>query len=99
MRGGHGMSGVLERLLGNKSRSHAKSYFIGLERGRLWAEDYADYFELREWSEQNPAEFDDLVLPHSETDHYRILVSETPIEWQDYLRGWIDGVRQIRERF
>ncbi|MCI0503657.1 hypothetical protein L0Y65_03000 [Candidatus Micrarchaeota archaeon] len=93
------MSGVLERLLGIKGRSHAKSYFIGLERGRVWAEDCADYFELREWSELDVGEFDDLVLPHNETDHFRLMLSETPIEWQDYLRGWIDGVRQIREKF
>jgi hypothetical protein len=93
------MSGVLERLLGNKGSGHAKSYFIGLERGRLWAEDCADYFELREWSELEADEFDDLVLPHDETKHFRIIHSETPVEWEAYLKGWIDGVREIRQRY
>ena len=93
------MSGVLESLIGNKSKSHAKSYFIGLERGRLWAEDCADYFELRQWSELSAGEFDDLVLPHDETDHFKVLVAETPLEWQDYLKGWLEGVREIRQKF
>lgn len=93
------MSGVLDRLLGNKSQGHAKSYFIGLERGRLWAEDRADYFELREWSELDADEFDDLVLPHDESEHFHIIRSETPVEWEAYLKGWIDGVKEIREKF
>jgi hypothetical protein len=93
------MSGVLESLIGKKFRSNAKSYFIGLERGRLWAEDCADYFELREWSELRANEFDDLVLPHDEGDHFKVLVAETPLEWQEYLKGWLDGVREIRQKF
>lgn len=93
------MSGILERLVGNRSPGHAKSYFIGLERGRLWAEDYADYFEMREWSELDAGEFEDLILPHGESKHFHLIRADTPIEWEAYLRGWIDGVREIRERY
>ena len=93
------MSGVLDSLLHDKSRSDAKSYLVGLERGRIWAEDHADYFELREWSEQDADKFEDLVLPHKETQHFRILMMETPLEWSAYLKGWIDGVKEIRRRY
>ncbi|MFN7991351.1 MAG: hypothetical protein U0R44_04310 [Candidatus Micrarchaeia archaeon] len=93
------MSEILERLLRNRDASSAKSYFIGLERGKIWAEDHADYFEIREWSELDATEFDDLILPHKESNHYKILRSETPLEWQDYLRGWIDGVREVYRKY
>ncbi len=93
------MSGVLERLLGNKASSEAKSYFVGLERGRIWAQDHADYFELREWSEEEAGDFEDLVLPHNEAHHFRLMTAETPLEWGAYLKGWIDGVREIREQY
>ncbi len=93
------MSDVLEGLLRNRDHGSARSYLIGLERGRIWAEDHADYFELREWSEQDAKEFEDLILPHDEKDHFRVLHSETPIEWEEYLRGWLDGVREIRQRY
>ncbi len=93
------MTEILERLLRNRSSSSTKSYFIGLERGRIWAEDQADYFEMRQWGELDAAEFDDLVLPSNEERHFRILRSETPLEWEDYLRGWLDGVREIVRRY
>ncbi len=93
------MTEILERLLRNKCASSTKSYFIGLERGRVWAEDQADYFEMRQWSELEAAEFDDLVLPQNEERHFKILRSETPLEWEDYLRGWLDGVREIVRRY
>jgi hypothetical protein len=93
------MSDVLEGLLKNRNAGSARSYFIGLERGRIWAEDCADYFELREWSEHDADDFDDLVLPHDENRHFRILHTETPIEWEQYLRGWLDGVREIRQKY
>lgn len=93
------MTEVLERLVRDKSPSEAKSYFIGLERGRVWAEDCGDYFEIRQWSELSAEDFEDLILPSREGEHFRILVSETPLEWVAYLRGWIDGVKEIRSRF
>ncbi len=93
------MSEILEGLLRDRCDSESKSFLIGLERGRLWAMDRADYFELREWSEQNPHEFEDLVLPHGENDHFRVLRSETPLQWDAYLRGWISGVREIRGKY
>lgn len=93
------MSGVLERLLRDKDSSEAKSYFIGLERGRIWAEDYADYFELREWSEEDATRFEDLILPHNEVKYFRLLTMETPLEWNAYLKGWIDGVKEIRQKY
>ncbi|MEW6722500.1 MAG: hypothetical protein AB1324_04510 [Candidatus Micrarchaeota archaeon] len=93
------MSVVLEKLLRNKDCSEAKSYLIGLERGRIWAEDYADFFEMKEWSESRADEFEDLILPGREGDHYKILHAETPLVWNSYLRGWIDGVREIVKRY
>ncbi|MEW6036427.1 MAG: hypothetical protein AB1529_07490 [Candidatus Micrarchaeota archaeon] len=93
------MSEVLERLLRDKSSSDAKSYLIGLERGRIWAEDHADYFEMREWSEQEAGEFDDLILPHQEERQFRLLRSETPLEWTSYLKGWLEGVREVVKRY
>ena len=93
------MSGVLESLLGDRADTESKSYLIGLERGRLWAEDRADYFELRQWSEITATEFDDLVLPHDEREHFTIMHSETPLRWEAYLKGWIEGVREIRQKY
>ena len=93
------MSGVLDGLLRDRAPSEAKSYFIGLERGRVWAQDSADYFEMRQWSEERAEEFDDLVLPGTEERHFRVLMTETPLEWAAYLKGWIDGVREIRAQY
>lgn len=86
---------IIERLLRNKHSSDAKSYLVGLERGRIWAEDNADYFEMRHWSEADPREFDYLVLPRGEDTYFTILKRDSPLEWDQYLKGWIDGVRQI----
>ena len=86
---------IIERLLRNKHSSDAKPYLVGLERGRVWAEDSADYFEMRHWSEANPREFDYLVLPKGEDTYFRVLGKDSPLEWNEYLKGWIDGVRQI----
>lgn len=89
------MSGILERLLGDKSASTSKSYFIGLERGRIWAEDYADYFEVREWGEKKVDDIADLILPDSEDFHLRLLGNETPLELDAYIRGWLAGVKEV----
>ena len=89
------MSDIIEALLRNKHSSDAKSYFVGLERGRIWAEDYADYFEMRQWSEMSYLEFDYLVLPRGEDTHFKVLGRDSPLEWNEYLRGWIDGVKQV----
>ena len=88
------MSGVIESLLKIKHRSKSKSYFIGLHRGKIWAEDHADYYERKEWGKLDHKEFDRLILPHNETDHFAKLNVETQLEWDEYLRGWIDGVRE-----
>jgi len=87
---------IIGKLIRNKDRSQAKSYLIGFERGRIWASDYADLLQAREWGEENHAEFEDLVLPDNEVDEYHILNSVTPLEWRDYLKGWIEGVRESR---
>jgi len=91
------MSGIVEALKRNMQRSDAKSYFLGRERGMFWAEG-ADYFEMREWSEADIGEFDELVLPHEEGMHFTILSSETPLEWQAYLKGWLEGVKAAKRR-
>jgi len=80
--------------LGNKARSSSKSYFVGLERGRIWANDYADYFEVKEWSDLAGEDFTRLNLPDSEELHFKMLGSETPLEWDDYLQGWLAGVKE-----
>ncbi len=90
------MSAVIETLIRNRDVSEAKSYLIGLERGRTWAEDYADYFEIRRWSELKDGE---LVLPPYEELHLRALSNKTPIETAAYFRGWRDGVREIRRQY
>ena len=92
------MGDIIDRLSGNKDSSSSKSYFIGLERGRTWAED-ADYFELRQWSEMTAEQFDDLTLPEGETDQFMILNNSTSLEWKEYLKGWLEGVKEIRKKF
>jgi hypothetical protein len=89
------MSDIIEGLLRIKHSSDAKSYFVGLERGRIWAEDSADYFEMRQWSESRHSEFDYLVLPRGEDTYFSVLKRDSPLEWTEYLRGWIDGVKQV----
>ncbi|MEW6748811.1 MAG: hypothetical protein AB1295_03840 [Candidatus Micrarchaeota archaeon] len=88
------MSEVLERLLGNEGASEAKSYLIGLERGRIWAEDYADYFELREWAELS--EDGEPILPSDEDLHLRLLMRESALSIDAYVSGWLAGVREVR---
>lgn len=92
------MSGILEKLLGDKSTSTSKSYFIGLERGRVWAEDYADYFEVKEWGEKNLEDVTDIILPNSEDLHFRLLGNETPLELDAYIKGWLAGVKEIARK-
>ncbi|HID73304.1 TPA: hypothetical protein EYP38_05165 [Candidatus Micrarchaeota archaeon] len=89
------MSHIIERLKENTDSSEAKSYTISLERGRIWAEDIADYFELREWSENDPEGLEAHDLPHEEGGYFLKLAGETPLEWEAYLEGWLDGVKEI----
>jgi hypothetical protein len=93
------MSELIDGLLRNRDASDAKSYFVGLERGRVWAEDHADYYEMREWSQVSHSEFDYLVLPHGEDRHFQVLGKDSPLEWNEYLRGWIEGVKQIVKEY
>ena len=93
------MQEMVERLLRNKEGGENKAYFIGLERGRIWASGDADYFEMKEWSGVRDDEFDDLVLPPTEKLHYEVLSAESQLEWKAYLRGWLDGVREVSESY
>ena len=90
---------ILERLMKNQDNSKSKSYFIGLERGRIWAENYADYFDMRQLAELNSQEVSDLVIPTEEERHFHIINSETPLEWTAYLKGWLEGVKEINQRY
>lgn len=90
------MSGIIEKLVQNRDVSEAKSYIIGLERGRTWAEDCADYFEIRMLSELKDEEF---ALPQPEDIHLKAICSRTPIEISSYLKGWRDGVKEIRRQY
>ncbi len=90
---------VLESLVRIKDLSSSKSYFTGLERGRIWAENHADYFEIREWSEANHEEFDDLILPGREREEFYMIDSQSRMDWRAYLKGWLEGVREIREKY
>ncbi|VVC03828.1 Uncharacterised protein [Candidatus Bilamarchaeum dharawalense] len=94
---GDKMSGIIKSLLKITGSSSSKSYFVGLHRGRIWAEEYADYFEMKEWSDMDHEEFDKLLLPHNEKLHFTLLNQESPLEWQEYLRGWIEGVKEIAD--
>lgn len=93
------MSELINSMVKNKDASESKSYLIGLERGRVWAEDYADYFDMRQWSESDASEFEDLILPDDEGTHFKLLGAETPLIWTSYLKGWLDGVKEIVERY
>lgn len=92
------MSEMIERLARIKAASTSKSYLIGLERGRMWAEDVADYFQRREWSELVMDNFEDAVLPNGEEDHFHVMGAETKLEWEAYVRGWLEGVKEIHRK-
>jgi len=90
------MDKVLDSLVRNKTDSAMKSYLVGLERGRIWASaESRDYYERREWSELNPEEFEDNVLPEKEELHFRVLQAETPLDWESYVKGWVAGVKEV----
>ena len=89
---------LINRLLGNNANGDKKSYLIGLERGRIWASEDADYFTMREWGDIDPRELE-AVLPHEEEMHFRILSDESPLEWEAYVKGWIEGVKEIASRY
>lgn len=93
------MDEMVEKLLRNKDNSETKSYLIGLERGRIWASDHADYFEMRQWSETVMEELDELVLPPKEDMHFKVLGAESPLELESYFRGWLEGVKEIAETY
>jgi hypothetical protein len=88
------MSDVKEMLVRLKAASVSKSYLIGLERGRVWAMDSADFFELRQWKDFGGDDFANISLPGAEEAHYHVLKAETALEWGQYVRGWIDGVKE-----
>lgn len=90
------MSFIIESLVRNREASEAKSYIIGLERGRIWAEDCADYFDMRRWCDMPDADF---ALPEGEETHLRSLRVKTPLETDAYVRGWREGVREIRRQY
>jgi hypothetical protein len=92
------MNDLIEKLLRSKATSQSKSYLIGIERGRLWAEDTADYLNLREWHEYQGEDSMAVMLPKEEELHYHVLKSETGIEWNQYVRGWVSGVKEIARK-
>ncbi|MBN1170093.1 hypothetical protein JXA56_03640 [Candidatus Micrarchaeota archaeon] len=89
---------IINRLLGINANGDKKSYLIGLERGRIWASEDADYFTMREWGQLNLREIE-AVLPNNEETHFMILSSESPLEWESYVKGWIEGVKEIASRY
>jgi hypothetical protein len=93
------MSDVGDNLLRNRDLSETKSYFVGVERGKAWAEDYGDYFTMREYSELDVEELMHIKLPHEEERHFHILSTESPLEWRAYLKGWVAGVREVVKRY
>lgn len=93
------MGGPADVLIRNKERSEMKSYLIGVERGIAWAENSRDYFRIREWSELSHEEFDDLVLPDLEKPLFMLMCIETPLDWRAYLKGWLEGVKEIRHSY
>jgi hypothetical protein len=93
------MSDLGDKILRNQDNSETKSYIIGLERGRVWASDYADYFTMREYSELDVEELLHFDLPNDEDRHFRLLSTESPLELRAYLRGWVAGVREVVKRY
>jgi len=93
------MSDVGENLLRIKEQSESKSFLVGLERGRVWAEDYGDYFSAREWSELDIEELPHISLPEDEDRHFRIISMESELEFRAYLRGWVTGVKEIVKKY
>jgi hypothetical protein len=77
----------------------SRSYLAGMDRGRVWAEDMADYIEIKEWSETEVKGPEDTVLPHGEETHFHIISAEAPLEWQAYVRGWLKGVKEVFEKY
>jgi hypothetical protein len=93
------MADLGDKILRNLDSSETKSYIIGLERGRIWAEDYADYFTMREFSELEVDELVNFTLPSEEERHYRIIAMESPLELRSYQKGWVAGVREVVKRY
>lgn len=89
------MTEIIEQLLKMKAPSQSKSYFIGLERGRIWAEDEGDYVEVRQWS--GSGYHSGIALPGNEEMHYHVIKAESHIEWEPFVRGWIDGVKASKK--
>lgn len=87
---------ILEKILRSAPSGDAKSYIVGLERGRIWASEDADYFDMREWAELKEIES---ILPKEEELHFRILQNDAELEWSAYTKGWIDGVKEIASRY
>jgi len=77
----------------------SSSYLTGMDRGRVWAEDMADYIEIKEWSETEVKGLEDAVLPHDEETHFHILSADAPLEWAAYVKGWIKGVKEVFEKY
>ncbi len=93
------MSDIGVNLLRNKDRSETKSFLVGLERGKVWAEDYGDYFTRREFSELDVDELPHLKLPEEEEDYFKFLSAESPLEWRAYLKGWVEGVKEAVKKY
>ena len=89
---------ILDRLLKNNANGDKKSYLVGLERGRIWASEDADYFTMKEWGDLQLNEIE-AILPKEEELHFRILSHESPLEWEEYVKGWIEGVKEIASRY
>ena len=93
------MPEMIDKLSRMKGASTSKSYLIGLERGRIWADEIADYIEIREWSELTVKSINEAILPNGEEDQFHVLRAETDLEWQTYVQGWLDGVKEIYEKY
>ncbi len=89
---------ILEKLLKRAAPGDTKSYLVGLERGRLWASEDADYFDMKEWADLSLKEMD-AILPKNEELHFRILQHDGELEWGAYVRGWVEGVKEIASRY
>jgi hypothetical protein len=92
------MTEIIDTLARMKSSSSSKSYIIGLERGRMWAMDSADFFQMKEWTDFGGEDFVRVALPDDEERHYHVLKAETELEWGQYVKGWIDGVKEAARK-
>lgn len=82
----------------HNSLSKDKSYFLGYQRGHVWAVNHADYIDLRQLSEYNIEDFSETHLPKDEEMYFRYINRNNELDSDNYLSGWLDAVKEARKK-